>query len=333
MTILLTIICILIVLYLAALYGIYRAVFGSRPIKKRKDLTYNIPTSEQYQEQRDVMVDLIRNLKTVPYEEISCRSRDGLILKGRYYKAGSKPEKEKKEENEKRISKENGKEARNLCAILFHGYRSSAVRDFAGGAREMILLGIPTILVDERGQGHSGGRCVTFGAMERYDVLSWTEKAVEMFGKDVGIYLYGISMGGAAVLLSSGLPLPENVKGIVADCPFSSAKDIICTVIRGMHLSDRILYPLIFQAAGLFGHFSLNHTNVRDAVKKASVPILIVHGEDDRFVPVEESRAIQKASPEKVDLEIFPKAGHGISYILDRGRYQKLIQAFMGFDL
>ncbi len=321
MSALTVIILILAALYLAALYGIYRAVFGSKPIKKRKDLKYNIPTSGQYQAQRDVMVELIRNLEAVPFQEISCRSRDGLILKGRYYKAGRKPE------------EENRKEGRKICAILFHGYRSSAVRDFAGGAKEMISMGIPTILVDERGQGRSEGRCVTFGAMERHDVLSWTEKAVEMFGQDVEIYLYGISMGGAAVLLSSGLPLPENVKGIVADCPFSSAKDIICTVIRGMHLSDRILWPLIFQAAYLFGHFSLNHTNVRDAVKKADVPILIVHGEDDRFVPLEESMEIQKASPEKVDLETFPKAGHGISYILDRGRYQKLIQAFMGFDL
>ncbi len=232
------------------------------------------------------------------------------MLKGRYYKA------DKEEE-------------RNLCAILFHGYRSSAVRDFAGGAKEMISMGIPTILIDERGQGKSEGRCVTFGAMERYDVLSWAEKAVEMFGRDVEIYLYGISMGGAAVLLSSGLPLPENVKGIVADCPFSSAKDIICTVVRGMHLNDRLLYPLIFQAAYLFGHFSLNNTNVKEAVKKATVPILIVHGEDDRFVPVEESREIQKASPERVDLETFPMAGHGISYILDLERYIQLIHRFM----
>lgn len=310
MTIVLTIICIWIALYLAALYGIYRAVFGSKPIKKREDLTYNIPKSGQYQAQRDVMVNLIRNLEAVPYEEVSCQSRDGLLLKGRYYKA------DKEEE-------------RNLCAILFHGYRSSAVRDFAGGAKEMISMGIPTILIDERGQGKSEGRCVTFGAMERYDVLSWAEKAVEMFGRDVEIYLYGISMGGAAVLLSSGLPLPENVKGIVADCPFSSAKDIICTVVRGMHLNDRLLYPLIFQAAYLFGHFSLNNTNVKEAVKKATVPILIVHGEDDRFVPVEESREIQKASPERVDLETFPMAGHGISYILDLERYIQLIHRFM----
>ena len=321
MTIVLTIICILIVLYLVTLYGIYRSVFGSKPIKKREDLTYNIPKSEQYQTQRDVMMNLIRNLEAIPYEEVSCKSRDGLLMKGRYYKANRKPEEEKKEEN--------GKEEKNLCAILFHGYRSSAVRDFAGGAKEMISMGTPTILVDERGQGQSEGRCVTFGAMERYDVLSWTGKAVEMFGSDVEIYLYGISMGGAAVLLSSGLPLPENVKGIVADCPFSSAKDIICTVVRGMHLSDRLLYPLILQAAYLFGHFNLNNTNVRDAVMKAQVPILIVHGEDDRFVPVEESREIQKASPERVDLETFPMAGHGISYILDRGRYIQLIHRFM----
>ncbi len=65
MTIVLTIICIWIALYLAALYGIYRAVFGSKPIKKREDLTYNIPKSGQYQAQRDVMVNLIRNLEAV----------------------------------------------------------------------------------------------------------------------------------------------------------------------------------------------------------------------------------------------------------------------------
>ena len=59
----------------------------------------------------------------------------------------------------------------------------------------------------------------------------------QRFGKDKSIFLFGISMGGGTVLMASGQRLPRNVKGIVADCPFNSPKDIIKHVCRKIKMN------------------------------------------------------------------------------------------------
>ena len=116
-----------------------------------------------------------------------------------------------------------------------------------------------TILVDERAHGESGGNVTTFGIRERRDVLSWARYAEERFGKERPLILSGVSMGAAAVLMAAGEPLPENVCGIVADCPFSSPEAIIRTVMKGMHVS--FLWPSVALSALLFGHFSLTQSS------------------------------------------------------------------------
>lgn len=66
-----------------------------------------------------------------------------------------------------------------------------------------------------------------------------------------------------------------------------------------------------------------------EAVKKARIPILLIHGEDDRFVPCEMSRRIADACASPVTLETFPEAGHGISYLADHQRYGQVVKQFV----
>jgi fermentation-respiration switch protein FrsA (DUF1100 family) len=136
-------------------------------------------------------------------------------------------------------------------------------------------------------------------------------------------------MGAATVLMASALPLPENVMGIIADCPYSSPKAVIQKVCRDMHFPVRLTYPFLRLGARLFGGFSLSDEGAVDAVKESRVPILVIHGEDDRFVPCEMSREIAKAAPEKVRLETFPGAGHALSYMLDPVRYRRVTAEFL----
>lgn len=296
----LLLLCALFVLYA------YRTAFYASP--RRREDPYAIPHSEQYLAQRERMTELIREMEAIPYEPVTIRAYDGTVLWGRYYQV----------------------RAGAPLQIQFHGYRGTALRDFCGGNKLARETGYNTLVVDQRAHGKSGGTTISFGIRERWDCLSWAEYASERFGSATPIFLCGVSMGAATVLMASELPLPRNVVGILADCPYSSPEAIIRKVCReDMRLPDRITMPFVHLAARLLGGFRLGESSAVEAVKHSSLPILLLHGEDDRFVPCDMSREISKSCPGRVILRTFPGAGHGLSYIVDTAGYEKAAAEFM----
>lgn len=273
---------------------------------KQKNKELKLPDSDQYIEAGPVMHSLVSTLLVEKFEEVYIKSYDGLKLYGRYYHYNDNAP----------------------LQIMFHGYRANAERDFCGGSKFSRERGYNYIIVDQRAHGKSEGHTISFGLKERYDVLSWVNYAIDRFGKDTKILLYGLSMGSATVIMASGLDLPENVKGIVADCPFSSPKDIILKVSDEMHLPKALMYPFIYLGAKIFGNLNINETTCEEEVKKTKVPILIYHGDDDRFVPHEMSEVIFEANKKMVRRELFPTAGHGLSFIKDPVRYKKALTEF-----
>lgn len=249
--------------------------------------------------------ELVERLKKVECEEVTITSYDGLKLFARYYHV---------------------KDGAPL-SIGFHGYRGSSFRDFSGGAFMVMENGHNLLLVDQRATGKSQGKTITFGIKEKYDCLSWVNYSIERFGKDVQIFLRGISMGSATVLFASGLDLPENVIGISADCPYSSPKAIIKKVVKDMKYPS-FAYIFLVIGAKIFGNFNLNKESIVEAVKKAKVPVILLHGEDDGFVPCYMSKEIYDAYNGEKRLFTFPKANHGNSYFVDNERYVKELVAF-----
>lgn len=249
--------------------------------------------------------ELLERMIKIPYEEVSITSFDGTRLyAGYYHKGDGLP-----------------------LAIQLHGYRSMRVRDFSGGAYEALELGQNVLLVDQRAHGKSGGRVISFGINERLDCKAWVEYATERFGKDVKIILYGISMGAATVLMASELDLPKNVVGIVADCPYSSPKAIIKKVCRDMHLPPILFYPIVKAGAMLFGGFNPDKASPVEAVKNTDLPILLIHGEGDRFVPSYMSDEIAEAGKTVTYLKI-PEATHALSMLYDRSTYINALKNF-----
>lgn len=294
-----------VVVLLGGSYLTYRFVFCTS--NRRKTDIHSIPKGEQYQKDKQRMLELIDTLDAVAYEQVCIRSKDGLKLVAKYYHRHDNAP----------------------LAICFHGYRSTGIRDFSGGVQIAFRQGQNVLLVDQRAQGLSEGHTMTFGVMERYDCLAWIDYAVQRFGAETKIALYGVSMGAATVLMASGLELPENVVGIVADCPYTTPPAIIQKVCRDVKLPVAVIYPFIAAGAFLFGRFRLSDGSAVEAVKQTAVPILIIHGEDDRFVPCEMSREIQNANPEMVRRYTFAYAGHGLSYIVDPERYETLVKSFL----
>lgn len=303
--ILLLLVCLIAAVLLGGAYYAYRIAFYAPP--KDRDRVPS-PKEAQYDPYREEMKRIYHQLHDRPCETVSIVSQDGLKLSGRYYHV---------------------RDGAPLD-ICFHGYRSHAFTDFSGGSELSFQMGHNVLLIDQRAHGKSEGRTITFGLQERHDLLSWVNYAVKRFGPEVKILLYGVSMGGATVLMASELELPENVKGIVADCPFVSALDIILDVAKKMDtpFPSWLIRPFAIWGAKIYGCFDLTETDGARAVKNARVPILIIHGEDDRYVPCEMSDIVW-ANPELVTRFTFPGAAHGISYLVDTPRYHTIVKEFV----
>jgi len=266
-----------------------------------------LPAGVQYEKHKERMLGYIDDFLKLDCEKLEILSYDGKILRGRYY----------------HVNDDAGVD------ICFHGYRGTGIRDFCGGSRIAMGMGRNVILVDQRAHGESKGHSICFGIKERYDCLSWINYAICRFGDDVDINIYGVSMGASTVLMASGLELPDNVKHIVADSPYTSAGDIIKKVCADLKLPVFLVYPFIYLGALIFAGVKLDSCDCVSAVKKARIPILLIHGEEDRFVPCEMSETIRIANPKLIHRVTFPDAAHGISYIEDKERYEQLINQFI----
>lgn len=289
----------LLLLILLISYLSYRKAFYSSPKKRSK--THLLPDTPQYAKVNPEIKRLIGEMEAVPFEEVSITTFDGLKLFARYYHlSDSAP-----------------------IQIQFHGYRSTAVRDFSGGFSLARKMGRNLLVVDQRAGGKSEGTTICFGIKEKYDCLEWIKYAIDRFG-DVPIMLTGVSMGAATVLMASELDLPKNVKCIVADCPYSSPEEIIALQCKEMGIPPKIGMPFVRLGARLFGNLKLSGEGAEKAVRNTKVPILLVHGEEDDFVPCYMSEKIYSANPKMITFETFPNAAHGISFLVDTERYEKL---------
>ena len=300
------ILLVLLLLLLAASYGVYRFVLYA-PLGEQ-NVPHHLPDGPQYQPRLSEMHRLIDELLPLPSERVYITSRDGLKLAADLY--GGRP----------------GRPLHICC----HGYRGMGVRDFCGGAQTLLGRGDGVLLIHQRGQGDSQGHTMTFGIREREDVLLWAEYCQKRF-PDAPLFLHGISMGAATVLMTSALPLPKAVKGILADCPYDVPKDIITlTAKKSAGPLAALLWPFLCVGAFLFGRgLRFDHVCCHEAVKHTPVPILILHGEDDRFVPDAMSEPMAAANPARVTRVTFPGAGHGLSYLMDTPRYQRITRDFM----
>ena len=190
--------------------------------------------------------------------------------------------------------------------------------------------GYNVLLVDQRAHGRSEGKCLSFGVLERRDCLSWVNFVVSRAGEGAKIVLYGMSMGAATVLMAAGLKLPENVVGIVADCGYTAPEAIIKTVIRKYHLPVFPIYPLIRLGGRLFGGFDLEEASAARAMDECDIPVLFIHGGDDRFVPCDMGREnyahCRSAGKELLSV---PGAGHGMSYMVDKTAYLTAVSTFL----
>ena len=277
---------------------------------RKKDLPseeISFPEGDIYAPYHHLMEKWILETRSLPFENFYIKSHDGLTLHAKYFEFAPNA----------------------VTEIMFHGYRSTAERDLSGGVQRCFALGRNVLLVDQRTSCGSEGKVISFGINEHRDCLAWIDFAVNHFGKDVKLVLTGISMGASTVLMAAGNPLSENVVGVLADCGFSSPKQIIQKCAKDQHYPVKLIYPFIKLGAKIFGHFDLEEYSPLEAMKTCKVPVIFFHGEDDDFVPCYMSQEMYEACTSQKKLVTIPDAGHGLVYLVDNEKYfQSVIEFF-----
>lgn len=241
-------------------------------------------------------------------QDIYVKSFDGLMLHGRWIPA----------------------ENPRGTVLLAHGYRSTYLVDFCAFFAFYHLMGMNILVPDQRSHGRSEGKYITFGVKESEDFRTWLNEHNRRFG-EYPVFLVGISMGASTVLYLADQKLPENVRGIIADCGFTSPAQILASVYsRVIHLPAGPTLCAAELYARLFAGFSLWQKDTRKSLRHARLPVLLIHGKEDGFVPCRMTEEAYAACRGIKRIFLVEGADHGVSILRDPEGYCDLLSDFIG---
>ena len=291
-------------LFLLAAAVLYFFRFAHRRLD---NMTNQLLSSDVRLAYRDMVQNGLAYIGAHECEDVSITSFDGLQLHGIY------------------LPTENAR-ATILC---FHGYRSCGLQDFSPMPEFYHSLGLNVLLVDQRACGKSEGKYTTFGILERRDVVSWANYIDERLG-GLPILLDGLSMGAASVMLAANLLLPSSIRGIIADCGFTSPWEIIAHCGKQwFHIPAFPMVHLLSALARLRFGEGYRSCSTLTSLANSNHPLLLLHGADDDFVPTYMSEQNFEAADGYKRKLIVPGAGHGMSYLVDQKRCQQELSNFV----
>ncbi|NLO85318.1 MAG: alpha/beta hydrolase [Clostridiales bacterium] len=212
--------------------------------------------------------------------------------------------------------------------VICHGYTGFA-KQMIGSAREFYTRGYNILLPDARGGGDSEGDYIGMGWDERKDITNWIERInADYTAKNV--ILYGVSMGGATVMMTSGEDLPDNVRAIVEDCGYTSVWDEFSHQLSGIFkLPD---FPIMHAASivtKIRAGYTLGEASAVEQVAKSVTPMLFIHGGEDTFVPTWMLDVVYDAANCEKEKLLIQGAGHGAASSADPELYWSTIDNFL----
>lgn len=237
----------------------------------------------------------------LPFETLTIQSYDGLKLYGNYLKG----------------------EDSNITVILVHGYRSSPIGDFVAIIEMYLKRKYNILLVENRAHGRSEGKYIGFGELDRYDIAKWVEK-IKTMNPNTNIFLHGCSMGAATVTHTCHMGL--DIKGIIADCGFTSILDITKYLIHDLYKLPYFPFGEMARLnAWIFAKTPFNKTNSKEVVKDSKVPIAFISGKEDNFVPCQMTIDAYNACKSKKYLLLVENTGHVASYMEAKDEYENIV--------
>lgn len=292
---------IFLIIIAIALYWAFKTAF------MRSDIRLVSFETGPLAEYKGIFDKSLKYIDKLPCERVYIKSFDGIRLAGSYYNNNNS----------------------DTTILLFHGYRSDGNFDFACAVKFYIELGLNVLVVDQRANGESEGKLITFGIKERRDAVCWTNFINQNYAPK-NIFLSGVSMGATTVMMAANLDLPDSVRGIIADCGFTAAPDIIKKVAReAFKINAEPILPVLDFLCKTFGKFSLYETDTVKSLSESDIPIFFIHGKCDGFVPCKMTEISHEAARAEKYICLVDGADHGISFLVDTENIQNQITDFI----
>ena len=218
--------------------------------------------------------------------------------------------------------------ATNKTIIVAHGYHENHT-SMASYIRLFHNLGYNVLAPDNRGSGKSQGKYLTFGWLDRLDYVNWIKKVIKYQGQNSQIGLFGVSMGGATVMMVSGQKLPSQVKAIVEDCGYSSVEAELTNQLKAQfNLPKEPFIMLASMIAKIRVGFDFRQAKATAALRKNTLPLYLIHGDSDHFVATKMVKQNYAAQAGTKKLWISKKTGHAMTYYNYPHEYQQRVGAF-----
>ena len=213
-------------------------------------------------------------------------------------------------------------------AILVHGYGRD--QRYAGDyAAEYLARGYHVLTPDLCASGKSEGQFITMGVRESEEIALWTKK-VRNYDPEARIVLHGVSMGAATVLMSAAREDTVNIVAVIEDCGYTSAYKMFSDqlgVIFG--LPPFPIMSFVDVVSGIKTGARLSEAAPIDAMNRLKVPVLFIHGEKDRLVPIHMMEEMYTACPTMKAKLVVDGAGHGYAMKQDKKTYWDTIFGFL----
>jgi uncharacterized protein len=200
------------------------------------------------------------------------------------------------------------------AVILLHGITDNR-EGVAGYGHLLLEHGYAVLLPDARRHGESGGDLATYGVKESDDIHRWVSW---IYSHDPQQCVYGFGESYGAALMLQSLAVEGRFCAVAVESPFSTAREMSFERVSGpLHfgpwfgrtLGRPAIWSAVAYARVRYG-LDLLQPSPLEAVAHSSVPVLLIHGADDRNIAPRHSQLIAAAAPSHSELWLVPKAGH-----------------------
>jgi len=261
-----TLVVIAVILFLYILFSLilFDIIFKRKPCIPLTTLDLS---KTQYKDVSNIVYEYDKKIKELSYTTLNIKSMDKLDLYANYYNNNSKK-----------------------TIIFVHGYHATPENNFQIPGYELYKKGYNLLFIMNRASNKSGGKYITFGDKERFDIALWVEY-INKYHHAEEITLYGVSMGASIIQEFLGLNRDPHVKNAIMDCGYSDTKKMIeYQLVKKMGKKNpfknilKLNMPMLSLLAKMHG-FSLNINPKTEIMKNNNVRTLYFYGENDTFIP------------------------------------------------
>lgn len=300
--------CILLVIGIVAFFSVGNFVFSFTLLRDSVFSPESLSSLFSQKDNNSSQTSNEKNWLEKNSTELYISSDDGLVLHSLFVK---------------------NEEKDNRYAIVCHGYKSRAAY-MSYFAKNIYDLGFSVLCPDARAHGESQGNVRGMGYTEKRDIILWINEILKI-DSDAQILLYGVSMGGATVLMTSGeSDLSSSVKAVVSDCAYTRVYDVVGTQVTAY--TSLAPFPIVDAASvvsEMRGNYSFRDASCVDAVKRSVTPTLFIHGSADTFVPFYMLDILYNAASCEKEKLVVDGAAHYKSATTDPQLYWSTVENFV----